>query len=133
MVSYSKYGRQASSKEIGKMRMAVHDAERTANPSYIVKNNYDFSVTDFNKGIAVYKIAHIGLCSSNDIKKYIDWLKDNEVNFKVADFKAGLEFAKRYVSINNNIKGLEYRSDFDENEFFNEWNTVVKVGKKNGR
>ena len=133
MVTYSKYGRLANSKEIGKNRIAIHDAEKTASKSYIVKNNYGFSITDFNKGVALYKNMYLGLFSIEDVPKYITWLSNNEVNFKKDDLDTGMAFAKRYIKINDTSEGLEYRGNFDENNFFNEWNVAIKEGKKNGK
>ena len=133
MVTYSKYGRQASSKEIGSMRIAKLDSERTNNKSSIGKNSFGFSITDFNKGVAVYKNMYLGICSVENISKYISWLKDNEINFRYEDLESGMAFAKRYVTINNTIDGLSYRGSFEENNFFNEWNMVVKENRKNGR
>lgn len=133
MVTYSKYGRQASSKEIGSMRIAKIDSERTNSKSSIGKNSFGFSITDFNKGVALYKNMHLGLCSVVDIPKYISWLKENEINFRCEDLESGIAFAKRYVTINDTINGLDYRGSFDENDFFNEWNMVVKENRKNGR
>ena len=133
MVTFSKYGRQSSSKEVGSMRIAAADAKRTSNNSYIVKNNYGFNITDFNRGIAVYRIAHIGLASKETIDAYVAWLKKKVVNFDLNGFTSGIAFAKRYVNVNKDTKGLEYRGDFDEDSFFDEWNIAIKENKKNGR
>lgn len=133
MVTYSKYGRQASSKEIGSMRIAKIDSERTNSKSSIGKNSFAFSITDFNKGVALYKNMHLGICSVEDIPKYISWLEENEINFRKNDLESGMAFAERYVTINDTINGLEYRGKFDENVFFDEWNIAKKGSRKNGR
>ncbi len=133
MVTYSKYGRQASSREVGKMRVDTTDAERTTNKSHVVPNSYGLSETDFNRGIAVYKLARIGLASNETMNIYISWLKKNVVNFNLDSFTTGIAFAKRYFSINKSVKNIEYNGNFDEDNFFNEWNTVMREGKKNGR
>lgn len=137
MVTYSKYGRQASSKEVGARRIAIHDGERTANPSYIVKNNFGFSINTFNKGIALYKNMYLGICSPLEVSRYIDAALDSEVNFNKDDLDTGMAFAKRYIDINNSIEGLEYKGKFDENVFLNEvsqYSTLIeKGGRNNGK
>ena len=133
MVTYSKYGRPASSQEIGSMRIAKIDSERTASKSSIGNNSFAFSITDFNKGVALYKNMYLGVCSIENVPSYISWLEENEINFRKNDLESGMAFAKRYVTINNTINGLEYRGNFDEKVFFDEWNIAKKGSRKNGR
>ena len=133
MTTYSRYGRQASSKEIGNMRIGYADSKKTANSSYVVKNNYGFSIADFNKGVAIYKNMYLGIIEFEKISNYIDWLKENEINFREEDLDTGMAYVKRYIKINDTVDGIEYRGNFDENNFFNEWNAATKDVKKNGR
>ena len=118
MVTYSKYGRQATSKEVGKNRIAIHDAEKTASKSYIVKNNYGFSITDFNKGVALYKNMYLGLFSIEDVSKYITWLSNNEVNFD-ENIYVNILLPKNATGnlVIYKVEGYEYDEDeYDEDD-----------------